>query len=688
MTAMTHTNRTDLAGQNIGNWRLLRLLGEGAFGAVYEAEHHAIAGRRAAVKVMDAQSVLQPDQNRRFVNEASAASRIAHEHIVQVFDGGVTESGVCYVVMELLSGQSLAQVLLRGRWNVGRTVNLGLQAASALQAAHNIGIVHRDLKPDNMYIVPRDHNPEFLKILDFGIAKLRDAQGETKAGIWLGTPGYMSPEQWQTIPDIDGRADIYSLGVILYECLTGQLPFSGRTPYDWLNAHLTHPVPDPSVLAPMPPILSQLIRSMLAKRREERPQSMGAVMSELQRCAVLRTNPWLRMMSEEPGEVRRPSGPIAVPAPLPPPLALPPLTEALEAVPLVSSLRQGAGEVQPWPPPTPRARPGRWPWMALGAALFCGVGIALASAMDWLPGSADDSGGRQEAKAETKQEVKSEDRTDSEPAVAERAKRAAAGSPLAVRAEPGAVTAHRDAASAAVAPVAGTESAMASAPRSALPPEMVVEGPGRIRMANPHRGRGDATMTLVEVHRFALSKYETTIGEYLLYTAANKLSPPTLLEGVSRDPEQPNLPMTLVNREQAASYCRWRYGQWAGRLPTEAEWEFAARDGRSERRYPWPGKALDEAKVNVGKGQLVPVRSLPEGTTDLGVLHTLGNAAEWVTSEGKKKGERAVGGTDWGVVRGGGADTPAKGLSAMTRTLLPAEGRYPFVGFRCAARAP
>ena len=195
-------------------------------------------------------------------------------------------------------------------------------------------------------------------------------------------------------------------------------------------------------------------------------------------------------------------------------------------------------------------------------------------------------------------------------------------------------------------------------------------------------------MTLVEVHRFALSKYETTIGEYLLYTAANKLSPPTLLEGVSRDPEQPNLPMTLVNREQAASYCRWRYGQWAGRLPTEAEWEFAARDGRSERRYPWPGKALDEAKVNVGKGQLVPVRSLPEGTTDLGVLHTLGNAAEWVTSEGKKKGERAVGGTDWGVVRGGGADTPAKGLSAMTRTLLPAEGRYPFVGFRCAARAP
>jgi formylglycine-generating enzyme required for sulfatase activity len=189
------------------------------------------------------------------------------------------------------------------------------------------------------------------------------------------------------------------------------------------------------------------------------------------------------------------------------------------------------------------------------------------------------------------------------------------------------------------------------------------------------------------VRRFALAKYEVTIGEFMVYVAANKLPTPALWEGAARDPEQPQLPMTLVNREQAAGYCRWRYGQWNGRLPTEAEWEFAARDGRSERRYPWPGKQLDESKVNAGRGQLMAVRSLPEGTTDLGLLHMLGNAAEWTTAEVRKKGDAGPG-VDWGVVRGGGADTPSKGLTVASRTLLPADGRYPFVGFRCAARAP
>ncbi|HNN98515.1 MAG TPA: serine/threonine-protein kinase, partial [Pseudomonadota bacterium] len=158
-------HRSDLTGRTIGNWQLLRLLGEGAFGAVYEAQHQAIAGRRAAIKVLDPQMAVRPDIKRRFVNEASAASRIAQENIVQVFDGGVTEDGACYVVMELLTGQSLAQILTRGRLNVGRTLNIGIQAATALQAAHNVGIIHRDLKPDNIYIVSRDHNPEFLKVL-------------------------------------------------------------------------------------------------------------------------------------------------------------------------------------------------------------------------------------------------------------------------------------------------------------------------------------------------------------------------------------------------------------------------------------------------------------------------------------------------------------------------------------------
>lgn len=655
---MTNMNRKDLAGQTIGNWRLLHLLGEGAFGAVYEAEHHAIAGRRAAVKVLDQQSALQPDRKRRFVNEASAASRIAHENIVQVFDGGVTDEGACYVVMELLTGQSLSQIIAQRRWNVGRTVNLGVQAASALQAAHNIGIVHRDLKPDNLYIVPRDHNPEFLKVLDFGIAKLRDAEGETKAGIWLGTPGYMSPEQWQTIPDIDGRADIYALGVILYECMTGQLPYSGNTPYDWLNAHLTHPVPDPSVLAPMPPLLTQLIQRMLAKRREERPQSMGEVLSELQRCAVLRSNPWVRMMSEEPSDGRRRSGPLTLP-----------LGSPVDVVPQISTMRQGIGELRAGSPPPERRKPLPYLPIAVAGATLCAAGLGAAHHMGWL---AHALGG-----------------TDTETQVAPAA--------IALPASTQPVTAQRTRPPAIeeAAPVAEVDPALLRASTrpsnpKILPEELVMLGPGRFKMGSGRKHIPDGPAHTVEVKRFALGKYEVSVGEYLAFSVAAKLSAPTLWEGVARDPEQRSLPITLLTRDQAANYCRWRYGLWDGRLPTEIEWEFAARNGRSDRHYPWPGKHFEPDKVNAGKPtlQLVPVQSLPEGTTDLGILHMLGNAAEWTGSDGKRyPGSTAIVPV-WAVVRGGAADTPVKGLSATARQFLPAEGRYPSVGFRCAARVP
>src|SRR5262249_32271156 len=145
---------------------------------------------------------------RRFVNEANAASRADHENIVQIFDAGVAPDGTCYVVMELLKGEPLSHLLQRGRLDPDRLGNPALQVASALRAAHEIGVVHRDLKPDNIFVVQRESNREFLKVLDFGVAKLL-AEGEvnvTHAGMLIGTPAYMSPEQWQTLPDIDGRA--------------------------------------------------------------------------------------------------------------------------------------------------------------------------------------------------------------------------------------------------------------------------------------------------------------------------------------------------------------------------------------------------------------------------------------------------------------------------------------------------
>ena len=138
-----------LTGQLVGNWHLGRQLGAGAFGAVYEAQHHAIAQRRAAVKVLHPHLSADVGVQRRFINEANAASQIEHQNIIQIYDGGVTDSGVCYVVMEFVAGQSLEALLARGRLAPARTVRLAVQIASALGAAHAVGIVHRDLKPGN-----------------------------------------------------------------------------------------------------------------------------------------------------------------------------------------------------------------------------------------------------------------------------------------------------------------------------------------------------------------------------------------------------------------------------------------------------------------------------------------------------------------------------------------------------------
>jgi serine/threonine-protein kinase len=158
-------------GQTLGNWRLSRQLGEGAFGGVFEAEHTAISGRSGAVKVLKPELSMQLAIKQRFLNEASAASRAEHENIVQVFDGGITPEGTCYQVMELLRGKALSGILKADRrLDAGRAINIAAQIAGALQAAHNIQIVHRDLKPDNVFVVPRATNPEFVKVLDFGVA--------------------------------------------------------------------------------------------------------------------------------------------------------------------------------------------------------------------------------------------------------------------------------------------------------------------------------------------------------------------------------------------------------------------------------------------------------------------------------------------------------------------------------------
>lgn len=283
-----------LIGQTIGNWRIRRLLGEGAFGAVFEAEHSAIQGRKGAIKILKPELSMQSGIKQRFLNEASAASRAEHENIVQIFDGGIAPDGTCYQVMEMLNGTVLTKLIQKEKkLDAARTVNIAVQIASALQAAHNLQIVHRDLKPDNVFIVERTTNSEFVKVLDFGVAKLRGDPLQTdekltSTGMIIGTAPYMAPEQWQARPDIDGRADVYALGVIMFEMLCGQRPYSAGTAYEWIMLHMEATPPDP-VQFGVQPQLARVVRRMLSRQPELRPQSMRAVIQDLRTaCRGLR----------------------------------------------------------------------------------------------------------------------------------------------------------------------------------------------------------------------------------------------------------------------------------------------------------------------------------------------------------------------------------------------------------------
>ena len=267
-------SRRDYTGRVLGSWHLVRPLGKGASGVVYEARHKVIPGRLAAVKLLHPHLAQDPESRRRFLNEATAVSRADHENIVQIFDGGVTDDGLCYVVMELLTGRSLAELLRAGPLDVPRTLNVAAQVTAALAAAHGLGIVHRDLKPQNVMLCQRPGQGELVKVVDFGIARaLEPDQRMTMVGAVLGTPDYMSPEQARGAGDVDARSDVFSLGLLTCRMLSGSIPFSGtgRTPIEQIVARAMLREPPPP-LRQLRPDLSPALEAALLRALEPDPQ--------------------------------------------------------------------------------------------------------------------------------------------------------------------------------------------------------------------------------------------------------------------------------------------------------------------------------------------------------------------------------------------------------------------------------
>jgi serine/threonine protein kinase len=280
-------------GEKYGNYQAISLLGEGGMGAVYLAEHPGI-GRKVAVKVLRSELDHDPQLLTRFLNEARAANAIRHPNIIEVLDSGTTARGASYLVMELLEGESLSARIKRlGHLDERSAIEIAMQTAAGLGAAHAKGITHRDLKPDNLFIIPEesDASKERVKILDFGIAKLHVTTGDslkTRTGTLMGTPVYMSPEQCLGTKEVDHRSDVYSLGVIVYEMLAGRPPFVSEGFGELLNMHLNEPPPALRQLAPqVSPGVEAAVLRMLAKKPEQRYQSMADVRAALASAAGL-----------------------------------------------------------------------------------------------------------------------------------------------------------------------------------------------------------------------------------------------------------------------------------------------------------------------------------------------------------------------------------------------------------------
>ena len=371
-----------------GRYEIIGLLGKGGMGAVYKARQPAVQ-RMIALKVLLQEFTNNETVIRRFHQEALAASRLTHPNTIKVYDFGQTEDGILYIAMEYLRGQSLAQAQGRGQpMPPKRVIHIMRQVCKSLAEAHKNGIIHRDLKPDNIFLEDIQGERDYVKVLDFGVAKLKEFEGKegtlTQAGMIFGTPKYMSPEQARS-GKLDARSDVYALGVILYECLVGRAPFVGENPLSILIAHVNERPPPFKAINPavsIPPALEAVVFKALAKRREERQAGVDELSIELDAIDQLLDGASYESVAARlpgvlPGADGSPSlvGPAIVPAgsdDTQGPVGSSGNTVRLDA----EGNPLGAIVALEETPPEPVAAPGGFPWWTLAAAVpVLGLGV-------------------------------------------------------------------------------------------------------------------------------------------------------------------------------------------------------------------------------------------------------------------------------------------------------------------------
>jgi serine/threonine protein kinase len=377
-----HSEYDRLVGETLdGRYYVQRKIGEGGMGVVFAVKHTVIE-RPLAIKVLKKEVMRDEATLRRFVQEAKAASRIGHPNIVDVTDFGKTPDGMTYSVMEYVDGTTLSKAIKHGApFPVDRAVHITMQIARALGAAHDKGIVHRDLKPENVFLTDREGRPDFVKIVDFGIAKVQPIDGGpqqgprlTRVGSVFGTPEYMAPEQAAGRGDTDRRVDIYALGTILYEMLVGKVPHKGDSMIRTIAMQMLDPITPPRQVNPDLPItagLEAVVMKALAKNRDERYATMAELIAALESLGdeLSASHPTLSLPPVPPGADSE---------------VLPPVTSSL--VDTLPPPRRSKGETRPLhepefvgapltfepvfqePPPEEQRR--RWPMVLLGLVVL------------------------------------------------------------------------------------------------------------------------------------------------------------------------------------------------------------------------------------------------------------------------------------------------------------------------------
>ena len=662
-------------GTEIGDYRVVGVIGRGGMGLVLEARHTRV-GQRAALKVLTSgRRGVGDSAVRRFLAEIDVLTRLDHPGLVRVLDAGDSPAHGPWVAMEYVAGDVLRAHLTKAdgaSLPLAFALRIGRRVASAMAAIHRAGIVHRDLKPENIMVVPDDEVPggQRVKLLDFGIAKLTsDDAGHTTEGTVLGTAGYMAPEQCTGLGDVDERADVYALGVILFEMLTGARPFAGASS-EVMRQHLFVEPPVERLPAALPEPLRALVTAMLAKEPTRRPATVEVVARlralEAEHAGVLEDEPALPHADTLPARVA------------------PAETVAGHRLRVVQASQPSTASLAAVSRETPAASVAkrRWPWVAGAAAIAAGV-VATA-VLTMRPG--------------------------------------ARGSKPPLRALPGMVI------------VEGARFGMGSTPEEVA--AACAELGGCDEAVKPQLAR-ESPVRQVTVSTFQIDIHEVTNREFSAFLNANssviglredsdehyprfvvdEVTRQTLFDlyvdgGIERradgtfaaKPGKDDLPVIQVTWDGASRYCR-HVGK---RLPTEAEWELAAR-GVSRRRFPWGDAAprCDGVRFGRGKGggcadppaTLAPVGTSPQDVTPSGIHDLGGNASEWVqdpfvsptyTDCGSCRDPIAVAttadGDDMRLFRGGNFKTPTYVVRATTRSRWKRDAVGDGLGFRCVAR--